>query len=163
MSSFPLVVPCITLRQPFASLVVARVKRYDTRPKPYPDYVCDPCDGPWEMITLVRVCICAAEHPHSLAELPEPTRLFLLGKYGEEWLSSLPLGALVGTVVARPPVPTDTRKHTVQPTDLLLSDWSDGRWAMRFDRPYKFRIPVPTNSRHPWFFYVDYNTLPVSG
>lgn len=101
----------ITLYQPWATLLVLGIKRYETRS--------------WRTLFRGPIFIHAARKS---VEVPEEIRGFMVGRTGTA-VEDLPHGAIVGVVNiynCRPIIMADRREQSM--TELLLGDWTSGRW-----------------------------------
>lgn len=132
-------VPCISLWQPWASLIFAGDKQHETRAYPFPGKYAGQ-----------RVAIHAAKALPT--ELSVGLALLCEQNWGGQaaWRRLLPRGAIIGTVqlVACRLVDSDAPSIT----DWVCGDWTPGRWAWQLDLPAELPSgPVPYRGKQGWF------------
>lgn len=136
----PLTIPVITLWQPWASLVFAGRKNYETRGYRAPLKHCGP-----------RVAIhAAAALPASRHITPELAEL-CYDEFGCAWNYSLPRGCILGTVRIGENVPTGERRPFVTEDELAAGDWSPGRWAWWLWDIAALPAPIPAKGKQGWW------------
>lgn len=121
----------LSLWQPWATLVVAGVKRWETRSWRF--------SGPLPQ----RIAIHASGHgPRDLAgsssQEPFRTALARLGLDGR----SLPTGCVLGVVTVSACLPTPEVRDLLSPEELAMGDFGPGRWAWRLDGAAGLASPV---------------------
>jgi len=110
--------PALTLWQPWASLLVTRVKVHETRSWPAP-----------RRLVGGRIAIhAAASHPARRHVGPKLDAICRT-TFGDDWRAVLPLGAVLATAILEGSVPTDALRSTTSASDLACGIWDDGRWA----------------------------------
>jgi activating signal cointegrator 1 len=57
--------------------------------------------------------------------------------------TSLPFGAIIGTVELYRFVKTEEVRSLLEPKELAFGDYSDGRWAWQFLNPKALKTPIP--------------------
>lgn len=143
----------LTVRQPWATLLVRGVKRFETRswayrpfeyvePRPYRDY-----GGEYRSLLPMRIAIHAA-------------KAFPVGDQDyTRWLrdvlrlidtEDLPLGMVVGEATYVGPIlssPATRRELRPSRTELELGDWSDGRVLWSFTDPIEWDVPIPVRGK----------------
>lgn len=113
--SEPLIIPAITLWQPYACLIEIGAKPYETRGKPPP-----------KRLIGKRVAIHAAVRKPSNEDFDEETYEAISDAFGNcHWFHSLPRGVIVCTAIIAEAVPADR-----VPFDMF-GDYRKGRWAWR--------------------------------
>lgn len=109
----------ISLWQPYASLIAARVKRHETRHWPPPRWLIGQ-----------RIAIHAAKRLET--DLGEDLEALLVETFGDDWTAlRLPRGAIVATATLANCYPTETRLKDAGHEDIISGDWSPGRFAWR--------------------------------
>ncbi len=134
---------CLSVTQPWASLIVVGAKRIETRG--------------WQTGYRGTLAIHAArKFPQSLRDLcaREPLRS-LLHQAGHKSWRSLPLGALIGTVELLDCLPVEDL-GPVSVSDRAFADLRPGRWAWLLDRPRSLAAPVPMSGRLGVFDILDF-------
>lgn len=141
----------ITLWQPWASLAVEGVKRFETRPRPFPAKTLG-----------TRVAFHAALRPVSARELGEELHAICLDTFGCAYNHSLPRGVVVGTVGVVDNVSTDVRAPLVSAEDIACGDWRPGRWSIGLADPIAFSRPVPAIGKQGWgSVWIDPSAFPL--
>lgn len=132
-------VACITLWQPYASLIFTRHKAFETRGFRYPARL--------EQQTLA---IHAAKRP--LAQCGVSTALDGLCRqvFGEGYGETLPRGALLGTVRLDGCYTTDEMRDDISQSDFDAGDWTAGRFAWLLQDVMPFPAPRPMNGKQGW-------------
>lgn len=131
----------LSLWQPWATLVVLGVKRYETRPRP----------------TRIRERIAIhATKATPQGAVSEALKDWLCAKYGIDWFNALPHGAIVGTVVIEDCVPTEKAGFSVSALEHMLGDYRAGRSAWRLTGASQYVPPVPAVGKQGfWNFDLD--------
>jgi len=131
--------PCLTLWQPYASLVCAGIKVHETR-----SWRC-----PTELIGQ-RICIHAAAKQFVPGDLPAPLLSIVLKTFSGR-PEPLPVGAMVGTALIR----SCERTQDTSPAnkhDEVAGDWRRGRFAWLFEEPREFLVARPIRgSQGIWY------------
>jgi len=128
---------CLSLHQPFASLVILGAKRFETRSW-QTEY-----RGP----LLIHASRRFPEEARALCR-EEPFRSALLrGRYRQS--ADLPLGALLGIVELEDCLPVTAVLHMLQndPAERAFGDYRRARWAWRLARPRALPRPRPFTGR----------------
>lgn len=134
-----MIVPAISLWQPFASLIFVRVKRHETRGRPLP-----------AGRRRTRHAI------HATASFPAPRLIsgelhrLCVATFGADYRYSLPLGRVLGTVEFVDSFPTEEREPFDE-ADLAAGDWSPGRFAWQLNAPIPLPEPLALRGRQSWF------------
>ena len=125
---------CISLWQPWATLVVLGAKKIETRH--------------WYTPVRGRVAIHAAKRwtrdERDIAEC----RLFR--EHLRAWDRPLPLGAIVGTVSLETCVRI-TADNTPDTPERHFGNYEPGRYAWFLSEPVLFHEPIPTRGHQGWF------------
>lgn len=119
----------ISLHQPFASLIFAKVKRHETRGWPWPAKMIGEQVGIHAAKTIQRVV---------RTEL-DPV---CCDAFGANWRETLPAGAILGTCVPVLTGPT-TGTPPESAEDVYAGDWDPGRWATRLRSRTRWAAPIP--------------------
>ena len=136
---------CLSLIQPWASLIVLGVKRYETRG--------------WHTEYRGLIAIHASRRfPETARALCEtgPFRTELLAG-GFKQSADLPCGAILGTVelVACRPADEVLARFPSGAAERSFGDFSPGRWAWHLVRPILLAKPVPFTGRLGLFEVPD--------
>lgn len=121
----------ITIRQPYAQLIVRGLKRYETR----------------SFATKFRgaLAIHAGKTPveDTLRTMDEDTVQRLRFELGE--LEDLPVGAVIGAVFIEDCIPVDAAfRAKITEEERAVGDYSDGRYAwLLADTPLELSRPIP--------------------
>jgi hypothetical protein len=126
---------CLTLMQPWASLIVHGYKRYETR----------------SWVTSHRGPLLI----HAGRRFPEPVREMCmqlpfagcLRHMGVLLPSQLPLGAVVGVVTVVDCIPASDLADTLDPRERQFGNFADGRYAWLLAGPVPLAVPVPCPGR----------------
>lgn len=132
-------ITCISLHQPFASLVASRLKPHETRHWAFP-----------ERLAGQRIAIHAAARPIKSLEHGRPLRDVCRHTFGPHWEHMLPLGAVVCTAILH------SQAHTENVTpvgivDRLAGDWTSGRWAWLLRDVQRLELPLPMRGHQAWW------------
>lgn len=152
--------PAISLWQPWASLIEARVKTFETRSWPPP-----------ARLIGQRIAIHAAKKQVSVRDLTEELHEACLDEFGCSYNYTLPRGAIVCTAVLAGAYPLDDEsadgRHVAVRSRLAGSpaldciaidafgDYSRGRWAWRLTGVEPVSPAVPWRGSQG-FFTVDF-------
>lgn len=125
---------CLSVVQPWASLIVLGAKRFETRSW------CTSHRG-------VLAIHAARTFPEPARELclEEPFRSILAGRGVKSWFD-LPTGAVLGTVRLVDCVPARDEKR-FSALDLALGDFRRGRWAWELAEPVALPQPLRMSGR----------------
>ncbi len=139
--------PCLTLWQPYASLLIRGIKFHETRKWAPPEKLLGKRFVIHSALLRPRVHLWTDELVELLRELE-------LGPVGLPLDPTIwPLGMALGTAELM----TYNRVERIAPNDhadLVAGDWRPGRWAWRFDNRIPFREPRPMRGRQG-IFYID--------
>ena len=120
----------LTLFQPWASLIAARVKQHETRTfKPPAGLIGE------------RVAIHAGQT--LLLEAGNELGPILHREFGERWAFELPRGAVLATATLAGCYPTKERLNQITAEDWICGDWTPGRWAWHLTDVTPLPKPVP--------------------
>ncbi len=142
-------VPCLSLWQPWASLLVHGVKKVETRPKRLNH------EGPL-LIHAAKVWTLAEQQADRHFRETFPRNL-MAAQYPCD--GPLPLGAIVGAVVVErvermTPVMITARQHD-SPMELDMGNWKEGRWAITCSAAAWLSQPIPCRGMQATPFQVD--------
>jgi hypothetical protein len=132
---------CISLWQPWASLVATNWKHYETRS--------------WSTPYRGPLAIHAAKRTEDLEywfNKPEFRRYLVAS--GISWHGDLPLGAVVGVVNLVDVVRAEHIRHKLAITERTFGDFSDGRYAWKLEWVCRFTKPLPARGSQG-IFSVD--------
>jgi len=143
---------CLSLLQPFATLVVIGAKRFETRT--------------WQTDYRGPLAI------HASRRLPEWARAIcyekpfrsVLQRAGFRTPSDLPKGAILGSVTLEDCLSL----HEVAPlvvedeVELAFGDYQLGRWAWQLGAPMRLQVPLPTIGRLGIYDVPDFAVVPAS-
>lgn len=132
---------CLTLIQPYATLVVAGAKHYETRGWK-PDF---------RGLVAVHAAVRFPDEERALC-LREPFRSALL-RAGYRYPADLPTQAILGTVELQDVVPAAQVLPRLRgrPEELAFADFENGRWAWCLARAHRFDEPRPCRGRQGLF------------
>lgn len=130
----------LSLWQPYASLLF-KVKRHETRSWKWPD-------------KLLNVPISI----HATAGMPRVIRTELdpvcCDHFGADWRSTLPRGAILGTVTMTASGPTvSTPPESAE--DVYAGDWDPGRFATRVGSRSIWARPIPAKGQQGFWTITD--------
>lgn len=120
----------ISLHQPYASLlIVAKVKRHETRGWKWPDKLLGQEVGIHAAKTIQRV-------------VPAELDPVCCDHFGANWRETLPGGVILGTAI---PVRSDITAGTPPESaeDVWSGDWTPGRFATRMRSRSQWARPIP--------------------
>jgi hypothetical protein len=128
---------CLSLMQPFATLIMLGVKRYETRT--------------WRSKFCGKLAIHASSRfPEAARALcrQEPFRSLLL-RAGYHHPADLPTGAILGTARLEECVLAATVLQSLQdhPAERAFGDFGKGRWAWKLSDPTPFERIQPCRGR----------------
>ena len=134
--------PAISLWQPWASLIFVSDhgsrKLHETRSYPLPPrYLGE------------RIAIHAAKRPVPKA-IDADLELLCIDLFGVDFRSSLPRGAVVGTVMIDQWTATEFCGPETD-ADSIAGDWTNGRFAWRLRNPQQLETPLPQLGQQGWF------------
>jgi len=143
-SAEPDALPIISLWQPWASLCFvlepAHRKTLETRGRRYPSKY----DG-----KRVGFHAAASYPPRRL--ISDELHELAIAAFGVEYRRTLPLGALVGTVVLGSCLPSEVLREHIGFADRIAGDWRDERFGWRLDSPQLLPAPVPMKGKQGWW------------
>jgi hypothetical protein len=128
-----MIIPAITLWQPWACLIEIGAKPFETRGHPAP-----------RRLVGQRIAIHAASRP-CFTDLDEDTLDAITEAFGRcAWNHWLPRGAVTCTAILAASLPAET-----VPPDPF-GDYSAGRWAWRLDDVRPIKPHVPAKGKQLW-------------
>ncbi len=125
---------CLSVAQPWASLLVLGLKHFETRP--------------WYTAYRGPLAIHASKTRSAAARAlcrQEPFRS-LLAAAGLAHPGDLPVGHILGGVEVADCVRVE-ELNDVSDTQRCLGDFSPGRWAWRVHRPVRLSVPLPARGQ----------------
>jgi hypothetical protein len=130
---------CITLWQPYASLIFSGHKVFETRGFRYPS-----------KLGGQRLAIHAAKRP--LAQCGVSTGLDQLCRevFGPDYAATLPRGALLGSGLLAGCFSTDDLRPFINREDDLTGDFRPGRFAWLLEDIQALAEPRPMNGKQGW-------------
>lgn len=132
----PLIIPAVTLWQPYACLIEIGAKPYETR-----------AFRPPAKLIGKRIAIHAAARRIRHSDFDDETANAIGDAFGHcLWFDSLPLGVVVCTAILAEAVPADRVKADE------FGNYAEGRWAWRLDevRPVKPHVPAKGQQMIGW-------------
>lgn len=133
-------VACLSLWQPWASLLMDGIKRHETRGWAPPLSLI----GHVIVIHAAKRRVKASGISRELAELLEERKLYL---------EAFPRGVALGAVMLQDVYPTNPCWADTE--DLICGNWGPGRFAWKFSGPrIMFKPHIPLRGRQK-IFYVD--------
>lgn len=139
------IVPCISLWQPWASLVFVADpelrKIHETRGWEPP-----------ERYIRCPLAIHASQKVASVAEIGKHAGLhdLCVAAFGWTYRQTLPQGAVLGTVSIFDVAPA-WAEFAASPSDLAAGIWAADRFAWRLQDPQPLAEPLPQRGRQGWF------------
>lgn len=131
--------PCLTLLQPWASLIFDGPKVHETRSWPIPDD-----------LVGQRLVIHASSRHVKQCELP-PLLAQLVAELWSERPEPLPYGAALGSVRVVGCLRTEHARPASR-EDEITGDWGPGRWVWRLAEARAFAVPRPMRgARRIWY------------
>jgi hypothetical protein len=132
---------CLTLWQPWATLVALGAKCYETRS--------------WKTPYRGVLVIHAARRFDAQQQLLCREEIFreVLSAAGYHHPMELPLGKALCTVVMKGAFPTEALRNRISAQERRFGDWSDGRQAWELCSVYRFPKPIPIQGAQgmwPW-------------
>lgn len=156
---------CLTLWQPWATLIADGIKTLETRSWEFPFYEIGDTIG-----------IHASKRKPVKEELNEPIHEYMLNTYGDAWTTSIPYGAVIATVkvagyhyieqVQRCGTKALTSRVPCQIKSLSdgpyveipidpYGDFSKGRYAWILEDLQKFDEPIPAKGRQKLWLWKE--------
>lgn len=129
-------IPCLSLWQPWASLMAAGFKLHETR------HWATPTRGRFAIRAAKRVDVSGA--PHELCEVA----------LGPDWAKTVPRGDVVGVGQLTACIRTEDAFVQVEECDLLAGNYAPERFAWRVDDFRPLRDPLPLIGRQSLFSWV---------
>lgn len=145
--------PCLSMWQPWASLLVHGVKKVETRGKRLNH------EGPllihaakqWTKAEQEADRYFRSRYPRNLMDANYPAD------------GPLPLGAIVGAVVVerveRMTAVMIGARENDSPMEVAMGNWAMGRWAITCKDPYRLATPIPYRGMQACPFQVDTDRL----
>lgn len=136
--------PTRTIYQPYASAVFEGMKHYET--------------------AIRRTHIRGQVYIHAASTLrPRFYVPFLMdtddlpesSTYTLEWLRSLPLGAILGTVEIVDCVSTEEIRDGLSEQERAFGNYGDGRWAYVLANPTKYPESIPVKGKQGWWYFDE--------
>jgi hypothetical protein len=140
----------LSIWQPWASLLMAGIKAYETRSW-----------APPASLLGERTAIHAAKTPVGFERLAPHLCPLIPGmaeaQSGEDLHAIMPLGCLLGTAILAFALSTDSDLAAdILPCETALGDWSPGRWAWRFTDHQPLATPIPYRGQQGVFTIPDH-------
>lgn len=131
----PLIIPTLSLWEPWASLIAAGFKRHETR------HWLTRRRGP-VAIHAAKICIWDLE-----PELVDLCDLAL----GDGWRKNRPLGCIVAVANLTDCLRCEDVYQDIERCDYYAGNYAEGRFAFRFDNVRPLREPLPLIGRQSFF------------
>lgn len=142
-SAIPLILPALTLWQPYADLPFEDAKPWETRTKPYPA----------KYHGKLMVIIAAKAYAPSRA-VSDALHDLCMDVYGSGYNTALVRSAALGTVRLTDCRRTEDVAPTLSADELAAGDFSPGRWAWRWEEATRFAQPIPAKGSQGWQFFT---------
>lgn len=127
----------ISLHQPYASLIMMRLKKHETRHWRPPEHYIGQ-----------RIGMHAAQ---KLWKFPDVTRALVAPIVDAFGCYVPPSGCLLGTVLLAEVYQADAaRRAAADPFDVTAGDWEDGRWLWRLEDPRPLAEPIVMRGFQKW-------------
>lgn len=139
---------CLSVIQPWASLIVVGAKRFETRSW------CTSHRG----LLAIHAARKFPEPAHELC-LEEPFRSILAGMNVKSWFD-LPVGAVIGTVRVVDCVRTSAESRFSE-RDRALGDFRGGRWAWELADAVAWPKPIRMAGRRGVYELPDFESLSI--
>ena len=138
---------CISLWQPYASLLVHRHKLIETRPHPAPSTIIGQTIG---------IASTKQIKPEQRAAFDDPKFQAYYDETGLPAFDDLKHGHLLGTVkVVSSDLITEEDLDDVTEEEQLYGDWRPGRYAWRCQEHHAFEEPIPCSGAQGIWFYDE--------
>lgn len=141
---------CITIHQPWASLVVGGHKKHETRT--------------WKTAHRGRILIHSGKRfidaARSLASVTPFYQLLQEMEIKNSY--DLPLGAIIGEVEILDCKDTEEIRDTTEELERTLGDFRNGRWAWILGSPKRYSNPIPYTGKQGLFEVPDEVVAPIS-
>lgn len=136
---------CISIWQPFASLIVSGCKVNETRTWPAPNSVVGQRIG-------IAATKCMNRTQKSYIDDEEFQAVY--AATGQPDILDLPRGALLGTaILERVSVMTKEMMEDVSKEEMMYGWWEDGCYAWHMVDPIQFDEPIPVTGRQGIYDY----------
>lgn len=136
----------ISMWQPWASLLVLGIKKYETRGRCY-------------SITNRQILIQAAMRLPTAKEISEEADEIACRALGVYWRRTVPRGAIVGRVEFTSSSPAEALRPFQSSDEKSLGNWGDSRWVYLALRPVLFARPIPCRGMQAMPFQVPAEAL----
>lgn len=130
----------ITLWQPWASLIFAGYKRFETRSFRYPKFLAGQ-----------EIAIHAAAKFPALRHIGKELHEICYDAFGCSYNYSLPLGKVIGTVRLAGCYLTSLAAQCQSQDELVCGDWSAGRYAWALTDVEPFERPIVAKGKRGWW------------
>ncbi len=130
----------ISLWQPYASLIFAKVKNYETRSFRFP-----------EKYRGQQIAIHATAKFTPADMIGPQLHELCVSLFGEFYRKTLPRTAILGTVVLKACHDTEMHASHVSSRERLVGDWSPERFAWELDVPRRLDMPIPAKGKQGWW------------
>jgi len=130
----------ISLWQPFASLIFAGVKGFETRSFYYPKKLMDK-----------RIAIHATAKFTPKSMVSDDLDELCIRTFGENYRDTLPRSAILGTVRLDGAYGTEMVRGYVSDDEITAGDWSDGRVVWKLGAVERLAAPLTMSGRQGWW------------
>lgn len=133
----------MTLKQPFASLIILGAKQYETRG--------------WNTSYRGRVLIHAGlDKEYSAQCAAPPFDKYIKGIYG---FYALPFGAIIGECMIEYTQETEGMRDKISLEERAFGDYRTGRWAWRLRNPVAYKVATPARGQLQIWTFPQANLL----
>lgn len=135
-----MIIPVLSLWQPYATLIFREVKKHETRGRAIPD----------KHVGSTIAIHSTAKFP-SLLKISEELHELCMDEFGCGYNYSLPCGYILGTVRIGASVPT-ARENPADDGDRICGDWRPGRFAMALSEIAPLPAPIAAKGHQGWWY-----------
>lgn len=136
-----MILPVISLWQPYASLIFRKIKKNETRSRAVPA----------KHVGAVVGIHSTAKFP-PLSKINEELHELCMDTFGCGYNHSLPQGCILGTVRLGAGMPT-TAVQPADDDDRVCGDWRAGRYAWALSDVIERETPIYINGHQGWWYY----------
>lgn len=134
-----MILPAITLWQPYAQLPFVGAKPWETRTRPYP-----------KAYEGQRIVVHAAKAFAPKGVVGERLDGLCRRRLGSDYVQRLTRGAALGTVLMGDCLPVEDVAPWLTEDEIAAGDFSEGRWAWRWTDAQEFPEPIPCRGWQGW-------------
>lgn len=136
-----MIIPVLSLWQPYATLVFRKIKKHETRSRAIPDK---------HVGATIGIHSTAKFPPHD--KLSEELHELCMSEFGCGYNWSLPCGYILGTVRIGASLPTNTASPA-DDDDRICGDWKPGRFAMLLTEAELLPVTLAAKGHQGWWYH----------